>query len=130
MKKQKLKLSLIDDYVQISLIKNFLNNSFENIQFTNESVSLMKSTQDLDIMLEQIYVSIFKALKLNDASFLVLKKELSENNSLFLNTKNCNFENLDYILSQSNLKLTQILNELKIKLIKLKLNLSYNFAIN
>ncbi|MBQ8615757.1 MAG: hypothetical protein IJ415_04250 [Clostridia bacterium] len=127
MKKQKLKLSLIDDYVQISLIKNFLNN---NIQFTNESVGLMKSTQDLDNMLEQIYLSIFKTLKFDDPSFQILKKELHENNSLFLNTRNCDFKNLDKILNQCNLKLNQILHDLKLKSDKLKLNLSNNFSIN
>lgn len=120
MNKNKVKLSLIDDYIKIILIKNFLNSTFN--ENNTGCVALLQNTQELDSQLEKIYEALFAKLKMNDLSFDILKKELKENNSLFLKTKQNNFLNLENTLNNSNLQLNVIFNSLKSKISNLKIN--------
>ncbi len=127
MKNKKIKLSLIDDYVHIFLIKNFLNNSFYEMENQLNCIDLIKSTQQLDCFLEKEYLKIIHQLKLDDTSFSVLQNELMTNNSLFLKLKKDNFLSLESTLKLINIKLNSILNDYKIKLNKLKI---FPFANN
>ena len=55
MTKNKLKLSLIDDYIKIILIKNFYNNSFKNFNINENTLSIMTETKQLNKSLEKFY---------------------------------------------------------------------------
>ena len=80
LRKQKIKKSLIDDFVQISLISNFYfslrNNNIANSHLSNDDARLLE-------FLKQSYLGIIKDLKLNDNSFMLLVCELNKNNQLF-----------------------------------------------
>ena len=122
MTKNKIKLSLIDDYIKIVLIKNFLNNSFSAFELNKEQTDQINHSKTLVCLLDKTYNSIFDKLKLNDLSFEILKKELSQNNILFLRTT---ASKLNQILNSNNLTLNIILKNLKIKLINLKVDFPY-----
>ena len=121
MKKKKIKLSLIDDYIKIILIKNFLNNSFSSFELNQDYVKELNVTKHILPILENTYNELFERLKLKDLSFDILTKELEQNNSLFLNT---NSFNLEKTIANNSLILNNILNNLKSKLDQLKLNFS------
>ncbi|MBR4999008.1 MAG: hypothetical protein IKY10_03925 [Clostridia bacterium] len=121
MKNKKIKLSLIDDYIKIILIKNFLNNSFSAFELDQECVKELNYSKQLLATLENTYNQLFVKLKLKDLSFDILTKELEQNNSLFLNTTSLN---LNKTITNNSLTLNTILNNLKFKLEHLKLNIS------
>lgn len=123
MRKNKIKLSLVDDYIKIIIIKNFFNNQIENI--STNCFDLLKSTQNLDIMLEKIFENLFEQLKMNDSSLALLKKELKENNSLFLTLKRNNFSDLEKTLKTSNNLLINIMENLKKKTQSLRLKCEF-----
>lgn len=121
-KRKKIKLSLIDDYVKILLIKNFLNNSFENVKLTN--ITTLKQTKELNLKLDEIYNQLFFKLKLNDLSLLILKKELKNNNILYLKEEQNSFLTLENTIQKTYLILNDIFENLnkKLKFFKFKLN--------
>lgn len=121
-KRKKIKLSLIDDYVKILLIKNFLNNSFENVKLTN--ITALKQTKELNLKLDEIYNQLFFKLKLNDLSLLILKKELKNNNILYLKEEQNSFLTLENTIQKTYLILNDIFENLnkKLKFFKFKLN--------
>lgn len=119
MKKNKIKLSLIDDYINIVLIKNFFNNSFAAFDLTDEHTQKINNSKSLDLMLEKTYISLFEKLNLKDLSFDILTKELEQNNSLFLSTNQANIER---VFNRTLLSLNSILNNLSSKLKQLKVS--------
>ncbi len=124
MTKNKIKLSLIDDYIKICLIKNFLNNNFEPAKLDSFYLNLIPKMKQIDLCLEQAYNEIFNLLKLNDTSLEVLKNNLSSNNKQFELIQKQQFHNCSQIIDQSNNQLKSILNSLKSKTKSLKLNIN------
>ena len=122
--KNKVKLSLIDDYIRIVLIENFNNNSFEMFELDEDLTNTINKTKAVNSELKEIYEHIFDAMKLNDMSLLVLKKELKSNNNLYKRTVNKNLLNLIEVLNRNFLELSIIKLNLKKKLQTLQLNLS------
>ena len=119
--KNKIKLSLIDDYIKIIIIKNFFNNSYFEKVNTISCSHLIYTTQQLDFNLELIYNKIFDKLKLNNLSLIILKEELNSNNSLFLQLKKSNFINIANFISNLLKELTTIEQNLKQKTKSLKI---------
>ena len=119
LRKQKIKKSLIDDFIQISLISNFYfslrNNNIANSYLSNDDARLLE-------FLKQSYLEIIKDLKLNDNSFMLLVCELNKNNQLFEKEQKSNFQNLGKTIDQTKKVLITISNELDVKLKLLKLN--------
>ena len=118
-KRKKIKLSLIEDYIKIILIKKFTENNFNEFLMDENSLTTLKTIKILSFNLEQIYINVFNELKMNDLSLLILKKELNNNNSLFFQNKN--------IVSVLNNNYSIIKNIYfnayeKFKLLKLKFN--------
>lgn len=119
-KRNKIKLSLIDDYIKIVAIENFYNtlNDFSNENFS----TLICNIKQLDFELKTTYTKLIKKLKLNDLSFLILKKELSLNNSIFINEQKTQFSNLKSTIEKTSEELNQINNNLKEKMKLLKVS--------
>lgn len=126
-KRKKIKLSLIDDYVKIMLIFNFCNNSFDNCVFssTNEE---FKKLKNFNLKLKYAYEIILNKLKMNNLSLLILKKELKNNNSIYLKVLKNNFNNFDQTLFSLNKLMNMIHDNLstKLKLLKIKSVLVFN----
>ena len=121
MNKRKIKLSLIDDYVKICLIKNFYFNDFFNISLKQKNcIENIKITL---LATSNIYDNIFKECKMNDVSLLVLQKELSENNNMFTHQLK-DMGELDNLLIQHRNEISNIYTGLKEKLVKLKINMN------
>ncbi|MBO5955117.1 MAG: hypothetical protein J6Q13_04060 [Clostridia bacterium] len=115
--KNKIKLSLIEDYIEIIKIENFFSNSFVDIEFDK---SIFNKCHSLNCQLSKIYNSIFENLKMNDLSLLILKKELKNNNIIFNNLKLNNFKNINQTLLLLHTDLNQTFQDLLTKLEKLK----------
>lgn len=130
MTKNKLKLSLIDDYIKIVLIKNFYSNSFEDVDLNDESIKLMDSCKKLNQLLFSTYELLLEKLKLNEVSLDVLKQELELNNLMFLKEKAENFSHLNELCNKNTKLLTAINLNLKTKLEKLKINPNNLFCKN
>ena len=79
-KKNKIKKSLIDDFVKISLISNFYF-SIKEVNSTNNAV--IAENLNLALKLKKTYLSLITQLKLNDNSFNILICDLNKNNNLF-----------------------------------------------
>lgn len=121
-KKNKIKLSLIEDYISIFFIKNFFENDFSSIPLSDQDKDIFLETKKQTNSLFIIYESVFKRIKMYDLSLLILKKELKDNNILYAQTQNKNFHNISQTINQFKQKLIQITNSLigKQKLLKLK----------
>lgn len=121
-KKNKIKLSLIEDYISILFIKNFFENDFSSIPLSDQDKDIFLETKKQTDSLFIIYESVFKRIKMYDLSLLILKKELKDNNILYAQTQNKNFHNISQTINQFKQKLIQITNSLigKQKLLKLK----------
>lgn len=119
--KAKIKLSLIDDYVKISVIINFLNCSLNDECGQPNCTLLLQNTQDIGNKLKSAYEFLFEKLNLNNTSFMVLKQQLLCNNA-FLTLQQKNAESLPVVLEKMYGDLQQITSNLKPKLEKLKLN--------
>lgn len=113
MMKKKIKLSLIDDYIKIMLIKQFYNNYSQLI-----SASCQESTGKQALNLENTYNLIFKLLKMDDLSLDILKRQLQNNSKNFL----LNSEKLKSILEKSKIEINSIEKNLPEKMSKLKIN--------
>ena len=120
-KKRQIKLSLIDDYVQILLIHNFLQNKFEKCEFDNDLIILLEELKQININLKSNYEKLIQFVKLDDISFLLLKRELKDNNHIFLLEKRNNFSFiLKTIIIMKN-KMLEISGNLNEKLKKLNI---------
>lgn len=113
-KKNKIKLSLIDDFIQISLISNFCC-SVDNFKVSSDQI-LLNENLNLVLKLKDIYMSVVKKLKLYDTPFIILVSELNKNNTLFEKEKCFNFKNINQTLEKMKKVLTQISAELDSKL--------------
>lgn len=125
--KTNLKLSLIDDYIQIVLIENFFKNEISTI-FSSLSTNIHKIQKHCSL-LKSFYEKLINLLKLNNVSFLVLQKQLSLNNTLYEKEKLNNFLNTPKIINQFEETLINISKNIKQKLTKLKLNSSITTII-
>lgn len=116
-----LKLSLVDDYIQIMLITNFCNNDFSiiNEQYLFNKIQTIKNGCN---SLKTIYNKMFTLLKLNNASFAILNQQLTLNNSQFEKEKKENFINLVFTFKHMENILYSININLNYKLKKLKLD--------
>jgi len=73
--KEKLKLSLIDDYIKILSIENFnLGVRKEILEEFDTNVYLQ--TKTLDLSLKTAYEFVFKKIKAVDMSYVILKREI------------------------------------------------------
>ena len=113
MTKKKIKLSLIDDYIKIMLIKQFYKNYSQLL-----NTPCLESTEQQALTLENTYNLIFKLLKMDDLSLDILKKQLQNNSKNILT----NSENLKSILEKSKLEISLIEKNLPEKMSKLKIN--------
>ncbi len=118
MRKNKIKLSLIDDYCKIVTIENFFKNWFP-LKFFDDNLS--KQIQLTNQNLKNFYEKLFCELMLNDCSLILLCSQLKSNNQLFQISKKNNFENLHSFIKVTNEAQQQILSNLKEKLLKLKI---------
>ena len=126
-KKKRVKLSLIEDYLQIMLIHNFCSNSFEELKNHNDFSDKLTQIKQFETELKLVYENLFNILKMNDLSLLILKKELKENNIMFQLEKKQNFRCIIQTMRKIEFKLGQISNNLSIKLKELKIR--YNQII-
>ena len=111
-KKNKIKLSLIEDYISLILFKNFFNNDFTFIN--TDKNKLYKSQAKLNSLLK-LYENAFLKLKMNDLSLLILKKELKRNNYLYSQEQKSNFSTIHFTVEKINNKLTSIFASYKEK---------------
>lgn len=116
--RKKIKLSLIEDYIEIKKIENFFLNSFVNIQFDK---NIFNNCKNLNLQLLKLYNSLFESLKMNDLSLLILKKELKNNNYLFNNLKLKKFKEIDQTILKLTIGLNRIFQNLLTKLEQLKI---------
>lgn len=119
--KNKVKLSLIDDYIKIVLINNF----FQNDILLND-LSLERKVAEirqLNNHIKLIYEQLFEMLKLNDTSLMILKNDLNQNNKMFNLETNSNFNHTPKIVEKAYndlIDISQNLNE-KLKVLRVKL---------
>ena len=113
-RKNKIKVSLIDDFIQISLISNFCC-SIERLNL-NQHQTLLKENSNLVYILNKRYMELIEQLKLNDNSFKVLVNDLNKNNNLFEKEKQANFCHIEKTLKETKKVLTRIYAELDSKL--------------
>lgn len=107
--KNKTKLAIINDYVQIRLIENFSNNNFSNLISKTESEKI-KTLQELSSHLRNKFEQIINIMNLNDDSFVLLSTQLNLNNAQF----NCvEPNNLTKTIDFASQKLNLIQNNLK-----------------
>ena len=126
MRKNKIKMSLVDDYVKIGI----LNNLFEKLlttaitQNTKDNIQkqIASSTQ-----LKIVYDVLFELLKINDVSLLILKNDLNQNNALFYKLKQDNFSHLDEIIKKASKDIDTIALNLKEKLKALNIDLKSKY---
>jgi len=130
MTKNKVKLSLIDDYVKIVLIKNFFDNSFDNLNLDEQVRNAIQQTRSLNCQLEDFYEKLITKLKLDDISFDILKHDLTQNNQLFLRQANQNFEHFPQIVGKTSSDIINIVKELAQKLKVLKVDMPLPMLAN
>ena len=130
MNKKKIKLSLIDDYIKIVLIKNFLKNSFNSFELYEQLKQIINQTKYLDFQLADFYEKLIIELKLNTLSFDILKQNLEKNNNLYKVQIEQKFENLAKIICKTNLDLINIFRGLKTKVQQLKVKMDIPFITN
>jgi len=119
LKRRKIKLSLIDDYIKIMIIKKIFHRSTLSLNFTSPQLEIFEKNKKLNEYLENIYLSLFSKLKLNDLSLLILKKELNSDTSFAIKEENSSVENI----SKFYYEIEKILKNLKEKVKILKINL-------
>ena len=114
-RRNKVKLSLIDDYIQIYLINNFCL-SVEKIKLTDEQFFLLNENKLACSKLNENYLYLFEKLKLKDLSLNLLLKDLKDNNMMFQKEKNNNFSTLNHTLFETKKALELISTNLNSKL--------------
>ena len=108
MNNHKIKLSLLDDYVELTKILIFCKNA----DFTAEIANLSETAQVVMLAYDKIFV----ALKMNDCSLLVFKQEI---NYCLANFKFYKTENGQNLINKNFETLNKIKTNLKQKLKKL-----------
>jgi len=73
--KEKLKLSLIDDYIKILSIENF-NLGVRKDILEEFDTNVYLQTKTLDLSLKTAYEFVFKKIKAVDMSYVILKREI------------------------------------------------------
>lgn len=121
MLKNKIKLSLVDDYVKLVIFENFLN--IYNGSTSKEVVIKINQSSRL----KSLYDVIFEKLSMNDCSLLLLKQQLKQNNEL---TKLCNEQTERDMLKMIFEKLDSIEQNLSYKMTKLKINTAELFNLD
>ena len=119
--KNKVKLSLIDDYIKIVLINNFFQNDILLNDLSLESK--VAEIRQLNNHIKLIYEQLFETLKLNDTSLMILKNDLKQNNQMFNLETNSNFNHTPKIVEKAYndlIDISQNLNE-KLKVLRVKL---------
>jgi len=113
MLKNKIKLSLVDDYVKLVIFENFFNsyNRLDEIDISNQ--------QHKNSQLKKVYDAMFEKLHMNDCSLLLLKQQLKDNNNL---SSMCNEENEHDLLEKVFDSINKIERELKCKMHTLKID--------
>ena len=113
MLKNKIKLSLVDDYVKLVIFENFFNsyNSFAGIEVVQK--------RNQNSQLRKVYDIMFEKLRMNDCSLLLLKQQLKANNNL---SYICNKQTEQDIINKIFDSINQIEANLKdkIRLLKIK----------
>jgi len=120
MRKSKVKLSLIDDYIKIFMLNHLFETIHEN-PFSQELKIEIENQHIKSFNLKSVYENIFQVLKLNNNSFLILKKDLEQNTSLLNKLQQDNFSCLESFLVTTKQDLQNISYSLKEKLNKLNL---------
>ena len=120
-RRKQIKMSLIKDYVFLMCVKNFCNNSFDALSCNNQPI---KTLNQQNHFLFQTYNKIFEKLKMNDLSLLILRKETKDDNTLFLNEKQNNFQTTNETIRLLQSKQNNLTQELAKKLKILKLTLT------
>lgn len=103
-KKNKIKLSIIEDYIQLLVIDNFFKNDFSTLE-EGLNKDLFLKTKNLHKELLFNFNQTLEILKMNDLSLLILKKDLKDANHIYLKEKNSNFSTLNSTLKDINTKL-------------------------
>ena len=123
-KKSKLKLSLIDDYTKIIILKNFFKNPFDDVEMDSTSSFLFQNLKNETADLEQTYNNLLQILNLKDSSFDVLCEQLSVNNTQFELLKANNFSTLQSTLIVAKQSLGYIRATLNERIACFKLNVN------
>ena len=113
MLKNKIKLSLVDDYVKLVIFENFFNsyNSFAGIEVVQK--------RNQNSQLRKVYDIMFEKLRMNDCSLLLLKQQLKANNNLsYICNKQTEQDIINKIFDSIN-KIEANLKD-KIRLLKIK----------
>ena len=110
MTKNKIKLTLIDDYIKICLIKNFLYNNFNEQDLSNLYLDEIEKLKKLNTALEHLYCEIFEKLQLNNLSLDILKKDIKHNNFQFENEEKKHTSNYTKLIDQSKIQLNTIIS--------------------
>lgn len=113
MTKNKLKLSLIDDYVKLVIFENFFN-TYNNLSF-KEAISKRRQ----NTRLKKLYDILFEKLSMNDCSLLLLRQQLNKNNQLEML---CNQQTEKDTLKKIFNSINNIEKMLPEKLARLKIN--------
>ena len=111
-KKNKLKMSLVEDYIVIILAKNFFNNEFDFSSLSNQDKEMLKQNRKIVENLNNVYQNMFKQLKMDDLSLLILNKEIKESNSWYIHEKQNKFTSLPLTIR----KITEKINTIEVSL--------------
>lgn len=122
MTKNKIKLSLIDDYIKICLIKNFLSNNFDSFNLSPSYLNLLSELKQTNSILEHSYNLLIQKLNLNNESLLILKDEVSKNNRQFELIEKEGSNNVIKLIDESNKEINIILSSLDQKVEQLQLS--------
>lgn len=108
-KKNKIKMSIIEDYIKLLAFENFFKNDFSIIDSNILNVDLLATTNQKFVVVFDNYNHTLKRLKMNDLSLLILKKELKDCNFLFLKQQETNFKNINSTIHNIDIQL-ELLN--------------------
>ncbi len=109
MKKSKIKLTLIDDYIKLVTFGNFFM-SYKDANIDSNMVALNRAVK-------MAYDTIFEKLKMNNVSLILLKQQLNQNSELFNLTKT---ETIEKLLTKIYSNINQIADSLSNKMEQLK----------
>ncbi len=127
MRNKSFKMSIINDYTKILSAKNFCDSFLTMIEYNNTLTIKLKDTSNYAASLLQTYKKIMFKLGLIDISLALIDRQMLDrfinNRQTFAISKN----EIEDKLKEINLNLTQIAQNLKIKIKKMELN---NFELN
>ena len=118
-KKNKIKLSIIEDYIQLLVIDNFFKNDFSCVVQLDKTLFAEVNKTHTFIMFQ--YNQTLEKLKMNDLSLLLLKQELKDVNHIYNRLEQNNFSNINLTLEELSKKLSTLSLSLKEKQKELKI---------